>query len=129
LPEEILDNMDYINKIVKYQNDYNIWRRDGTLDKYRFSDMMKEILEETNEGYFGDYPLKSGFLSPEVYNPHVPNNIFDRFITGKILGKTKLDGKYFISLQVEDGIREIEVEQKDFFNHKVGDEIKVKETN
>jgi hypothetical protein len=46
LPEEILDNMEYINKIVKYQNDYNIWRRDGTLDKYRFSDMMKEIMEE-----------------------------------------------------------------------------------
>jgi len=46
LPKEILDNMDYINKIVKYQNDYNIWRRDGSLDAYRFSDMMKEILEE-----------------------------------------------------------------------------------
>jgi len=46
LPEEIKDNKKYINKIVKYQNDYNIWRRDGSLDKYRFSDMMKEILEE-----------------------------------------------------------------------------------
>jgi len=46
LPKEILDNYKYINKIVKYQSDYNIWRRDGSLDKYRFSDMMKEILEE-----------------------------------------------------------------------------------
>jgi hypothetical protein len=46
LPQEIWDNRDYINKIVKYQYDYNIWRRDGSLDKYRFSDMMKEILEE-----------------------------------------------------------------------------------
>ena len=46
LPKEILDNMDYIDKIIKYQNDYNIWRRDGTLDKYRFSDMMIEIMEE-----------------------------------------------------------------------------------
>jgi hypothetical protein len=46
LPKEILDNMDYIDKIVKYQYDYNIWRRDGSLDKYRFSDMMKEIMEE-----------------------------------------------------------------------------------
>ena len=48
LPEEILDNMIYIKKIIKYQSDYNIWRRDGSLDKYRFSDMMKEILEEEN---------------------------------------------------------------------------------
>jgi len=46
LPKEIKDNYRYINEIVKYQNDYNIWRRDGTLDAYRFSDMMKEILEE-----------------------------------------------------------------------------------
>jgi len=46
LPEEILDNYRYIYKIVKYQNDYNIWRRDGSLDAYRFSDMMKEIMEE-----------------------------------------------------------------------------------
>ena len=46
LPREILDNYKYINKIVKYQSDYNIWRRDGTLDTYRFSDMMKEIMEE-----------------------------------------------------------------------------------
>jgi len=46
LPKEILDNYKYIGKIVKYQNDYNIWRRDGSLDAYRFSDMMKEILEE-----------------------------------------------------------------------------------
>jgi len=45
LPEEIKNNPKYINKIVKYQNDYNIWRRDGSLDKYRFSDMMKEILD------------------------------------------------------------------------------------
>ena len=46
LPKEILDNYEYINRIVKYQSDYNIWRRDGALDTYRFSDMMKEILEE-----------------------------------------------------------------------------------
>jgi len=46
LPKEILDNYKYINKIVKYQSDYNIWRRDGSLDKYRFSDMMIEIMEE-----------------------------------------------------------------------------------
>jgi len=46
LPKEILDNYKYINKIVKYQSDYNIWKRDGSLDMYRFSDMMKEILEE-----------------------------------------------------------------------------------
>ena len=46
LPQEIFDNIRYIRKIIKYQSDYNIWRRDGTLDKYRFSDMMKEILEE-----------------------------------------------------------------------------------
>jgi len=46
LPKEILDNYKYTDKIVKYQNDYNIWRRDGTLDSYRFSDMMKEIMEE-----------------------------------------------------------------------------------
>ena len=48
LPKEIKNNMDHIDKIVKYQSDYNIWRRDGTLDKYRFSDMMKEITGEDN---------------------------------------------------------------------------------
>jgi hypothetical protein len=46
LPRSIKNNMLFINKIIEYQSDYNIWRRDGTLDSYRFRDMMKEIMGE-----------------------------------------------------------------------------------
>jgi hypothetical protein len=43
LPQLILDNLDIIKHIIKYQEDYSIWRRDGTLDEFRFWEMMREI--------------------------------------------------------------------------------------
>jgi hypothetical protein len=43
LPKLILDNMSKIKEIIKYQEDYSIWRRDGTLDEFRFSEMMRDI--------------------------------------------------------------------------------------
>jgi hypothetical protein len=43
LPQLILDNMNMIKHIIKNQEDYSIWRRDGTLDESRFREMMREI--------------------------------------------------------------------------------------
>jgi hypothetical protein len=45
LPKLILDNYQYINQIIKIQDDYSIWRKDGSLDEYRFKELMKEIKE------------------------------------------------------------------------------------
>ena len=46
LPKLILDNMKHIKKIVEYQDDYLIWRSNGSLDEYKFNDMMEEINDE-----------------------------------------------------------------------------------
>ena len=46
LPKLILDNMKHIKKIVEYQEDYLIWRSNGSLDEYKFNDMMEEINDE-----------------------------------------------------------------------------------
>jgi hypothetical protein len=35
--------MDMIKHIIKYQKDYSIWRKDGTLDEFRFSELMRDI--------------------------------------------------------------------------------------
>jgi hypothetical protein len=43
LPELILDNMDMIKEIIKYQEDYSIWRKDGTLYEFRFGELMRDI--------------------------------------------------------------------------------------
>jgi hypothetical protein len=43
LPQLILDNLDNIKHIIKYQEDYSIWRRDGTLDEFRFGELMRDI--------------------------------------------------------------------------------------
>jgi hypothetical protein len=43
LPQLILDNLGIIEEIIKNQEDYSIWRRDGTLDEFRFREMMREI--------------------------------------------------------------------------------------
>jgi hypothetical protein len=43
LPQLILDNLKMIKHIIKNQEDYSIWRRDGTLDEFRFREMMREI--------------------------------------------------------------------------------------
>ena len=39
----ISDNAKYIKEIIKWQDDYSIWRNDGTLDEFRFKDMMIDI--------------------------------------------------------------------------------------
>ena len=46
LPKLILDNIGHIKKIVEYQEDYLIWRSNGSLDEYKFNDMMEEINDE-----------------------------------------------------------------------------------
>ena len=43
LPKLIMDNRKYIKGIIKWQDDYSIWRKDGTLDEFRFNDMMIDI--------------------------------------------------------------------------------------
>jgi hypothetical protein len=43
LPKLILDNLDMIKHIIKNQEDYSIWRSDGTLDEFRFSELMRDI--------------------------------------------------------------------------------------
>jgi hypothetical protein len=43
LPQLILDNLKMIKHIIKNQEDYSIWRRDGTIDKFRFGELMRDI--------------------------------------------------------------------------------------
>jgi hypothetical protein len=43
LPQLILDNIEMIKEIIKNQEDYSIWRRDGTLDEFRFGEMMRDV--------------------------------------------------------------------------------------
>ena len=43
LPKLIIDNLEYIKGIIKWQDDYSIWRKDGSLDEFRFNDMMIDI--------------------------------------------------------------------------------------
>ena len=43
LPELIYHNIDHIKDILRYQDDYSIWNADGSLNEYRFRDMMEEI--------------------------------------------------------------------------------------
>ena len=43
LPKLIMDNIKYIDGIIKWQDDYSIWRKDGSLDEFRFNDMMIDV--------------------------------------------------------------------------------------
>ena len=43
LPEEILDNLDLIKEILKWQNDYSIWNRNGTLNKENFQELIDDL--------------------------------------------------------------------------------------
>ena len=43
LPDLIRKNNKYIIDILKFQDDYSIWNIDGSLNEYRFKDMMIEI--------------------------------------------------------------------------------------
>ena len=43
LPDLIRKNNKYIIDILKFQDDYSIWNIDGSLNEYRFKDMMEEI--------------------------------------------------------------------------------------
>ena len=45
LPQPIYDNYQYIEEIIKWQDEYNIWRN-GNLDEFRFEEMMIDIKEE-----------------------------------------------------------------------------------
>ena len=45
LPQLIYDNYKYIKEVVKWQDEYNIWRN-GKLDKFRFEEMMIDIKNE-----------------------------------------------------------------------------------
>ena len=45
LPQLIYDNKKYIKEIIKWQDEYNIWRN-GTLDEFRFGEMMIDIKNE-----------------------------------------------------------------------------------
>ena len=47
LPQLIYDNYKYIKEIVKWQDEYNIWRGEK-LDEFRFKEMMIDIKEELN---------------------------------------------------------------------------------
>ena len=49
LPTEILYNHEYIKEILYNQDIYSIWKADGTLDLYRFNQMMAEILGEEDK--------------------------------------------------------------------------------
>ena len=42
----ILSNINYIKQILRYQDDYSIWNNDGSLNEYRFNEMIDEIKEE-----------------------------------------------------------------------------------
>ena len=46
LPKEIYTYQKYIKEIIKWQDDYNIWR-DGKLDPFRFGELIKDIEDET----------------------------------------------------------------------------------
>lgn len=45
LPKEIYNNCRYIKGIVKYQNEYQIWNYNDTLNLPRFELMMEEIID------------------------------------------------------------------------------------
>ena len=45
LPKLLYDNEKYIKEIIKWQDEYNIWR-DGKLDEFRFGEMMIDIKNE-----------------------------------------------------------------------------------
>jgi len=46
LPKEIYTYRKYIKEIIKWQDDYNIWR-DGKIDPFRFGELIKDIEDET----------------------------------------------------------------------------------
>ena len=47
LPQLIYDNERYIKEIIKWQDEYNIWRG-GKLDEFRFEEMMIDIKNEVD---------------------------------------------------------------------------------
>jgi hypothetical protein len=50
LPEKILKNEKYIKDILYWQDEYRIWKSDGTLNEFRFDEMMIDIKEDWKEG-------------------------------------------------------------------------------
>ena len=49
LPDEISTYEKYIKEIVKWQDDYNIWRN-GKLDSFRFGELIKDIEDDLHKG-------------------------------------------------------------------------------
>ena len=43
LPEEILNNLKVIKEIIKFQNDYSIWNKDGSLNKNNLQELIDNI--------------------------------------------------------------------------------------
>jgi hypothetical protein len=50
LPEKILKNEKYIKDIFYWQDEYRIWKSDGTLNEFRFDEMMIDIRNDWKEG-------------------------------------------------------------------------------
>ena len=62
LPPLIKQNISIIKRIIRCQDDYSIWNADGTLNEYRFRDMMEEIKGVRwidNQNIFGRQPNNS----------------------------------------------------------------------
>ena len=43
LPLEIINNKKYIKEIIKFQNDYLIWNKDGTLNRENFQELINDL--------------------------------------------------------------------------------------
>ena len=75
LPKEILKFKD-IKYIFKWQDEYNIWRRDGSLDLFRFNELIKDyqkdlIKENNTKKYYykitpEDYPEQLININPKA---------------------------------------------------------------
>jgi hypothetical protein len=50
LPAKILVNYMYIKDILYWQDEYRIWKSDGTLNEFKFDDMMIDILNDWETG-------------------------------------------------------------------------------
>ena len=82
---------------------------------------MKHL--KTVEGLFGD-GYETGYLAPHFPNPPI-NKEYVKLptISGKILDKKILNGKYYVLLQIDDEVETVEIQQSDFINHHINDII------
>lgn len=63
LPKLIYDALDiypfFIKDILNWQDEYSIWKRDGTLDEFRFEEMMIDIKNDHHVGIVPNVPKKA----------------------------------------------------------------------